>query len=240
MERRELIIFWDFEGTLVDRPGRWRSALMEVLDTNEPEHQVEMEQIRPYLRNGFPWNRPEEPHTYLTTSEEWWSETNQIFTNAYQRVGFNRKRAEELSSLVRNAFVNPDRFIIYEDTIPALVYLTEKGWKHVILSNHVPELSEIVKSIGLSPYINYCITSGVTGYEKPNPKAFQNALELVGYPKQVWMVGDNLEADVRGAVSIGLPAILARSHNDGNVKYYAHDLLEAASIIESNEPNNAV
>jgi len=55
MEQSEQIILWDFEGTLVNRPGLWRSALMEVLDVNEPDHQVDMEQIRPYLRDAFPW-----------------------------------------------------------------------------------------------------------------------------------------------------------------------------------------
>ena len=244
MERSEKIILWDFEGTLVDRPGLWRSALMEVLDVNEPEHQVGMEQIRPYLRDGFPWHRPEEPHTHLTTSKEWWSPLEQIFTRAFQGVGFSRNRAEELSSLVPNVFINPKRFVLYEDTIPALERLTKSSWKHAILSNHVPELSDIVAGIGLSPYIGYCITSGIIGYEKPNPKAFQNASEIVRHPQHIWMGGDNLEADVQGAESIGIPAILVRSSNNENAKYYALDLqqralkdgyLMSASVIEKGD-----
>jgi putative hydrolase of the HAD superfamily len=235
MAQHGQVILWDFEGTLVDRPGRWRSAVMEVLDVNEPDHQVEMEQIRPYLRGGFPWHRPNEPHTHMTNSQEWWSHVGRIFTNAYQGVGFNLGRAEELASLVRNTFINPDRFIIFEDTIPTLLTLKERGWNHVILSNHVPELSSIVDGVGLSPYIDYCITSGSTGYEKPNPKAFQNALKLVGHPDRVWMVGDNSDADIRGAESLSIPAILVRSQNDDNVKYYAQGLREVVSIIESTE-----
>jgi len=232
MEQNNRVILWDFEGTLVDRPGRWRSALMEVLDLNEPDHQVEMEQIRPYLRDGFPWHHPDEPHTHLSNSQEWWSHVGRIFTRAYQGSGFSFERAEELASLVRNTFINPDRFILYEDTIPALSNLAEKGWKHVILSNHVPELSSIVEGVGLSPYIDYCISSGSTGYEKPNPKVFQYALELVRHPEYVWMVGDNSDADIRGAESVGIPAILVRGQKDDSVTYYASDLLEAAKIIE--------
>jgi len=237
MERPERIILWDFEGTLVNRPGRWRSALMEVLDMNEPEHQVEMEQIRPFLRDGFPWHRPDEPHANLTNSKEYWFLLEQVFTRAYQGVGYNHNRAKELSSLVRNAFINPNRFVLYEDTIPALEYLAERGWKHAIHSNHVPELPDIVAGIGLSPYIDWCISSGSTGYEKPNPKAFYIALDRVGNPEKVWMVGDNPEADIRGAESIGIPAILVRNPNYENIKYYARDLMGAVSIIESIEPN---
>ncbi len=240
MERYEQVILWDFEGTLVDRPGRWRSAVMEVLDVNEPNHQVDMEQIRPYLRDGFPWHRPEESHTHLTTSEDWWSLMGKVFTRAYQGVGFSRNRAVELSSLVRDAFIDPRRFVLYEDTMPALTRLIERGWKHAILSNHVPELSEIVAGIGLSPYIDYCITSAIIGYEKPNLKSFENALELVGHPKRIWMVGDNLEADVRGAEFAGIPAILVRTQTDEDVKYSARDLLEVTSIIESIDHNISI
>jgi ribonucleotide monophosphatase NagD (HAD superfamily) len=48
------------------------------------------------------------------------------------------------------------------------------------------------------------------------------------------MIGDDLDADVRGAETVGLPAILVRNPSGENVKYYARDLLEAASIIEAN------
>ena len=190
MTKVEKIILWDFEGTLVNRPGRWGSALIEVLDVNEPGHQVDMEQIRPFLRDGFPWHRPHEVHTHLNQPDEWWSQVGQLFTRADKGVGFPSSRAEELSSYVRDVFINPDRFIIYEDTIPTLTTLLEKGWRHAVLSNHVPELPDIVAGIGLSPYIDWCMSSAFIGYEKPNPRAFHIALETVGNPEKVWMVGD--------------------------------------------------
>ena len=144
MEKIDRIILWDFEGTLVDRPGRWRSALMEVLDINEPGHRVDMEQIRPFLRDGFPWHRPDEIHTHLDEPDKWWSQVGQLFTNAYHGVGFSLAKAEELSSHVRKVFTNPARFNIYEDTIPTLTALLGKGYRHAVLSNHVPELQNII------------------------------------------------------------------------------------------------
>ena len=227
-------ILWDFDGTLAIRPGLWRSSLMEVLNKHEPKHHVDEEEIRLYLRDGFFWHRPEEPHLHIMTSNAWWSQTETIFIRAYQGVGFDHKRASELARLVREYYINPERFLLYVDTIPVLKYLSEKGWKHLILSNHVPELPDIVKALGLSPYIDFCITSAATGYEKPNPEAFRIALSLIDNPKKVWMIGDDLDADVRGAETVGLPAILVRNPGSENVKYYARDLLEATSIIESN------
>ncbi|MEE8353712.1 MAG: HAD-IA family hydrolase [Dehalococcoidales bacterium] len=226
-------IIWDFEGTLVARPGLWRSAVMEVLNEHEPRHQVDEEQIRPYLRDGFPWHRPEEPHLHLATPDDWWLQLEPVFARAYQGVGFDRTRAEELATIVRRCFVNPERFVVFDDTIPALKHLSERGWKHVILSNHVPELPDIVAALGLSSHIDVCITSALTGYEKPNREAFRIALSMAGTPAAVWVIGDNLTADVRGAEALGLPAILVRSSSSENVAYCARDLLEAASIIET-------
>jgi putative hydrolase of the HAD superfamily len=235
MAKVEKIILWDFEGTLVDRPGRWRSALMEVLDVNETGHQVDMEQIRPYLRDGFPWHRPEEIHSELSESSRWWASLGPLFTRAYQGVGYPISRAEELSSYVREVFINPNRFIVYEDTIPTLTMLLEKGWRHAILSNHVPELQDIISGLDLGPYFDFYFSSGVTGYEKPNPKAFQHALQAIGLPRDVWMIGDNTDADIRGAESVGIRAILVRNNSKANVRYYAQDLREVVSIIETGE-----
>jgi len=95
MGQSDHVILWDFDGTLAYRPGLWRSALMEVLDINEPGHHVDMEQIRPYLRDAFPWHRPEESHTHLITSGDWWSDMGNIFTRAYLGLGFNHNRAED-------------------------------------------------------------------------------------------------------------------------------------------------
>lgn len=234
MAQSKPTILWDFDGTLVAMPGFYRAALKDVLDECEPGHGVDQEQISPYLRVGFPWHKPEEPHLHLATPNAWWLNLETVFICAYQGVGFEVRRAQELAKQVRKHIINPRRYVVYDDTIPALESLKARGWRHVILSNHVPELPNIVEALGLSTYIDFCITSAISGYEKPNPEAFRNVLKLTGNPDMVWMVGDNLIADVQGAESMGIPAILVRAPNKGNTSYYAQNLHEAVSIIDSN------
>ena len=83
------------------------------------------------------------------------------------------------------------------------------------------------------------MTSAATGYEKPNPEAFKNALVTTGNPERVWMIGDEPVADIQGAEAAGLPAILVRSPQTEGIRYYARDLTEAVAIIEAN-PNRVM
>jgi putative hydrolase of the HAD superfamily len=226
-------ILWDFDGTLV-RHGMWSSALIDILDEFEPGHGIDTEQIRPFLKNGFPWHEPEKYHHHLSTPEAWWSNIEAMFIRAYCGVGLSKTRAEQLAPLAHQRYIDPETHILFNDTIPALEALIKLGWKHIILSNHVPELPEIVKALPLSQFISHCITSAITGWEKPNSEAFRIALATAGNPDKVWMIGDSLDADVRGAEAAGIPAILVRNSQPEDVRYYAASLIEAVSIIQAN------
>lgn len=234
MVKANRTILWDFEGTLVTHPVLWRGALKEALDEYEPGNTIDAEQLRPFLSTGFPWHKPEEPHLHLSTPGAWWSNVEPIFSRAYNGVGLGANRAQELARHVRKYIIDPQRYLVYEDVIPVLKRLNEIGWRHIILSNHVPELPTIVKALTLSPCIDLCISSANTGYEKPNPEAFRIALSISGNPEKVWMIGDSINADISGAEAVGLPAILVRNNPEENVKYFARDLIEAIAILEAN------
>jgi putative hydrolase of the HAD superfamily len=232
MNQNQRVILWDFDGTLVSMLGLYRAALIDVINENEPGHHIDQEQIRLYLRDGFPWHKPEESHFHLATADAWWKNMENVFANAYQGIGFEVKRSRELAVKVRKYVIDPRRYVVYEDTVPVLKRLKEKGWRQAILSNNIPELPDIVKALGLSDYLDFCITSASIGYEKPNTAAFRIALSLAGNPDRVWMIGDNIVADIRGAEALGISAILVRNPKSQNTKYCASDLVEAVKIIE--------
>jgi putative hydrolase of the HAD superfamily len=101
--------------------------------------------------------------------------------------------------------------------------LKSLGWEQAILSNHIPELPDIVEALGLTPYVQAIFSSALMGYEKPHPQAFLQVLALLDHPQTIWMIGDNIEADVMGAQSVGIPAILVRQE-DTRATYVYPDL----------------
>jgi putative hydrolase of the HAD superfamily len=96
----------------------------------------------------------------------------------------------------------------------------------------VPELPGIAGGLGLGPYVGTVLTSARIGYEKPHPEAFRRAVRAAGQNGPVWMVGDNLNADVLGAQAVGLEAILVRQDTTHPVRI-APDVTAAAAIITS-------
>ncbi len=229
-------VIWDFDGTVGFREGRWGSALLQALDELAPGHGFTRESFGGALREGFPWHQPERPHPELCDPAKWWAQIEALMAGVFQSLGFEGSRSGELAAAAHRAFIDPASHRIFDDTWPALACLTEAGWRHVLLSNHVPELEGIVTALGLSDHLDAVLSSAVTGYEKPHPEAFRLALGAAGSPRQVWMVGDNPVADVAGAEAVGIPAILVGEA--GTAPRMARGPLEAARIILSQEWEN--
>jgi putative hydrolase of the HAD superfamily len=215
------LLIWDFDGTLAHRRGEtgWSILLAEALEAEEPGHGHSAETFRPHLREGFPWHRPDVAHPELCEPEAWWASVRPVLGRAYEAAGYAPARALELADTARRLYVDPGvGWALFDDTLPALGRLSQAGWTHAILSNHVPELPQIVAGLGLGDVVAAVSCSAETGYEKPHARAFASVLERL-QPAKVWMVGDNVVADVLGAEAVGIPAVLVRRPDPRAARY---------------------
>ena len=231
MSEKSRVIFWHFGGTLAYRQREWCGCLVEMLDEYEPGHGITSEAIGPHLREGFPWHTPERPHPELSDPDVWWAKVQSILATGLRAEGISSLRSEEIARAFRTRYVDGSlNWRLSPDVIPVLTRLRNEGWRHVILSNHVPELPAIVDGVGLGKFVDRVISSAAVGYEKPHPAIFELARALSGNPQQVWMVGDNQQADVGGAHAVGIPAILVQ-HPDRPLAPGALSLLEVERTI---------
>jgi putative hydrolase of the HAD superfamily len=208
-------ILWDFDGTLAFRAGRWSECLLEALTSLDPDHGITGPDLAPGLRDGFPWHRPEADHLYLNSPDAWWEALHPVFHGACLRAGIDEPVATAAARAFRSHYIDPARWTVFPDAVAVLEELAEAGWAHAIVSNHVPELEELIGALGLSGHFTAVINSALIGWEKPNPRIFEAALDRLGHPQQVWMVGDNPVADIAGAGALGIPGICVRPHTDG-------------------------
>jgi HAD superfamily hydrolase (TIGR01549 family) len=230
------LLIWDFDGTLAHRRREtgWSILLAETLDEEEPGHGRSADTFRPHLRDGFPWHRPDVAHPELCEPDAWWASVQPVLARAYEAAGYEPARAGELAGAARRRYVDPDvGWALFDDTRPTLERLAEAGWGHAILSNHVPELRQIVTGLGLDDLISFVSCSAETGYEKPHAEAFASVLQPLR-PTDAWMIGDNVVADVLGAEAVGLPAVLVR-RPDARAGRYADTLAGVETFLAEAE-----
>ncbi|MEO5930542.1 MAG: HAD family hydrolase [Candidatus Kapaibacterium sp.] len=210
-------LIWDFDGTLGYRAGMWSGTLLEILDGEMPGHGRTIDDIRPHLRSGFPWHNHHITNPPNRSPDEWWLALHDLFRNAFIALGVPPPDAPRLAALVRPAYLDLNRWRLYDDTIPTLDALSALGWRHILLSNHVPELPEILQYLGLRRRFLSIFNSAVTGHEKPHPSAFRAVLDTIRPGATIWMIGDSMAADIRGAEAVGIPAIPVRGEEKGGI-----------------------
>ena len=103
----------------------------------------------------------------------------------------------------------------YDDVLPAMDLLKQQGFTLGLISNMNASADEIVENMGLAPYLDFAVTSGEVGVEKPHRPIFDEALRRSGSaPEDAIHVGDQLTSDIAGAMNAGIGPVLI--DRDGN------------------------
>ena len=104
---------------------------------------------------------------------------------------------------------------IFEDVMPSLSILRERGLILGMVSNIDRLGSDIVQALGIGSAIDFTVTSAEVEAEKPDPAIFRAALNKSGVlPGEAVHVGDQTITDIEGAIGAGIKAILL--DRDGN------------------------
>ncbi|HEY3982024.1 MAG TPA: HAD family hydrolase [Streptosporangiaceae bacterium] len=204
-------VLWDFDGTLATRPGHWGACLVEVLDAREPGHGLTRGDLAPFLHTGFPWHDHDQPHPHLSDPDAWWQHIGHTLLGVLTSAKVPAVRAADHLRHFRGTYLDTARWSVYPDSAAALALVAAAGWRNVIVSNHAPELADLVSGLDLGAHVDEVITSARCGYEKPHPAIFDLARQAAGHPDTVWMVGDNPIADIAGAARAGIPGVLVRT-----------------------------
>ena len=100
---------------------------------------------------------------------------------------------------------------LYDDTVPTLAYLRDKGFRLAIVSNWDTPLDPLTERLGIAHYFDIIVASHDTRVRsaKPDPHVFNYTLAAVGVSaEEVVHVGDTYEADIIGAKNVGIRPIL--------------------------------
>lgn len=100
-------------------------------------------------------------------------------------------------------------FALFDDVLPILKILKEQNFILGLLTNLTQDINPICHKLGLEPYLNFVVSSGEVGFDKPAPRFFYVALEKARIePEEAVHVGDQYKLDVLGARGVGITPIL--------------------------------
>ena len=127
-------------------------------------------------------------------------------------VDVSLSRAAEIWQAVREV---PYQMARFDDVLPSMDLLKQQGLTLGLISNMNAPAHTLAEDMGLSPYLDFAVTSGEVGSEKPHAPIFREALRRANVePGNAMHVGDQLTSDVEGASNVGInPVLLDR---DGN------------------------
>jgi putative hydrolase of the HAD superfamily len=204
------VVLFDLGATLLYFDADWETTMMEAVH-------LMFERL---LDLGYLLDSSTFPAYYRSTSREYyrWRDDNlketpvsQVFRKILTDCGYPNIPDEHVHQALADLYsVTEAHWQIEADALATLTELRSLGYHIGLISNagYDEDVQILIDKAGLRPYLEFIITSAASGIRKPHPHIFQLALDHFGVrPEQAVMVGDFLEADVKGANELGIHSV---------------------------------
>jgi len=125
----------------------------------------------------------------------------------------DEKLAREMSEKFLDLL--PTRKQLFPHTIEILDYLTNKNYQLHMITNGFEKIQwSKINNSGLGRYFTHVITSETSNSLKPKKEIFDFAMQKAGASLgESIMLGDNLDADILGAMNIGMDSVFVNHIN---------------------------
>jgi putative hydrolase of the HAD superfamily len=127
-------------------------------------------------------------------------------------------------------FEDPAVWRVYDDVLPTLEKLRDRGLPLAIISNWDERLGPLLTHLKLAQFFSSVQISGKVGFHKPAPEIYLAATtELNIRPEEALHVGDSNSEDYEGAMRCGLRAVLL---NREAAESQPHVIRSLAELLE--------
>ena len=101
------------------------------------------------------------------------------------------------------------KMVPYDDVATTLADLKDRGQLLGLISNVDRDITSLLDEVGLRSLLPVAVTSQDSGFNKPHPEIFREALRQAGVSaSEAIYVGDQYQIDVVGANNVGMKGIL--------------------------------
>lgn len=170
---------------------------------------------------------------YIPINFSYWKlYRDEKITKEYLRYNRLKSAFDKLGMQVEDEIINkmsedyvlslPNNNFLIKDAIFILDYLKDSYKLHIITNGFTEVQNKKIINSKINKYFHSIIDSETVGVKKPNIKIFDYALKISdSKPINCLMIGDNLEADILGAINAGFHAIHFNNNNENTHKHCA-------------------
>jgi len=194
-------VLFDWRGTLVHDPGHtwWITRALQGL--GRPVLDAEVTALADAVRGA------EQLPTYRE-AEQWIDTSAAHHREATLRLYADGGLDPELADALYLLDFDPASHPFYPDVLEVLTTIHDRGARIVIVSDIHFDLRAEFTAQGMAPLIDGFVLSFEHGVQKPDPRMFELALDLVGgRAADALMVGDRASHD-GGAAAVGIATLI--------------------------------
>jgi putative hydrolase of the HAD superfamily len=200
-------VFFDAGETLVHPHPSFPELVVDVL--REEGHTVDPALIRDKLHVvSDRFLRAAQQRELWSTSAErsraFWAD---VYRTLLTEMGL--PFGDRLAEAFYRTFTDVSNYRLFPDVVPMLERLRREELTLGVVSNFEEWLERLLESLGVIPFFEVRVISGVEGYEKPDVRLFELALDRVGVEAaESVYVGDHPFFDTEPASAVGMFAVL--------------------------------
>ncbi|HEX6475431.1 MAG TPA: HAD-IA family hydrolase [Candidatus Limnocylindria bacterium] len=220
-------VFLDIGDTVLRANPSWEGVYTLALE--EYGISVPSEALRDALRSTYHHGRYGLEEGFEATPETSFRRTVEMDQAALDQLGVG-PMSEEFFRRLSELFMLVSSWHVFPDVMPALDELRARGLIIGAVSNWIWQLPELLHSLELLAHFDFVAASARVGYEKPQRGIFEHALqEAKVRPEEAIHVGDHIDADVQGAMAVGIAPVLI----DRRERFTEADLPAGVPLIRS-------
>jgi putative hydrolase of the HAD superfamily len=204
-------VFFDAGETLLTPKGTWSGMSADIL--RERGHDVSVETLQAAWRHGGQHflNAAEDGVMFSLSDHA----SHTFWTSLYHdMLDFLEIDDEEAPEILYATFSDPANYKLFDDAVPTLRALRERGLKLGVISNFESWLNTMLEVLDVTIHFDVVAVSGDLGWEKPDPRIFEWAMEQAGTePSRSLHVGDSPQFDAQPAHDLGMTGVLLDRHS---------------------------
>lgn len=202
------LLTWDVKDTLL----KLRRPVGEEYATKARAHGLQVEAMA--LGKAFGQAYKAQSHSFPNyglsqglTSRRWW--LNVVLQTFHLAGVRDAQVVTPIADQLYEDFSSPRTWQVLEGAESTLRGCREQGLSLAVVSNFDRRLEDILVGLGLREHFDFVVTSEATGWPKPDPRIFREALRLARVePAVAAHVGDNYRCDYQGARAVGMHSFL--------------------------------